>query len=158
MAIKLFKISNDPIRNCKIHPILYHFFLRLKETLEAEIVHRRKRTSDRSIEIIYKNHFGAAPTGRLNTLKEAEKWGFWIVCRLQTKNHTPVFYHDRLVYQLFLTPVHPKKRREHQPIIHSLTTTSRAISNQGISPTGTNEAFGSSSSSKSRPLRTCFGL
>jgi hypothetical protein len=32
------------------------------------------------------------------------------------------------------------------------------MSNQGISPTGTNEAFGSSSSSKSRPLRTCFCL
>ena len=54
--------------------------------------------------------------------------------------------------------VHPKKRREQQPVIHTLTATSSTMSNQGISPTGTNEAFGSSSSSKSRPLRTCFGL
>jgi len=127
MAIKLFKISDKPIRNCKIHPILYHFFLRLKDTLEAEMVHRRRRTSDKSVEIIYKNHLNAALTGRLNTLREAEEWGFWVVCRLQTKNHAPVFYHGRAVYQLFLTPVHPKKRREQQPVIRSLTAINTSL-------------------------------
>ncbi len=37
--------------NCNIHPVLYRFYLHLKDTLGAEIVHRRKRTSNKAIEI-----------------------------------------------------------------------------------------------------------
>ena len=104
--------------NCKIHPILYKFFLRLNDTLGAEIVHRRKRTSSTCIEIVFYNNIGV-PTGRLNTLPEAEKCGFWVICRPQTKPKY-MFYDNHRVYQLFLSPVHPKKRREMNPVIISL--------------------------------------
>jgi hypothetical protein len=63
--------------NCKIHPILYQFYLRLKDTLGAEIVHRSKRTSSMSIEVIFYSDEMLVATGRLNTLPEAEKWGYW---------------------------------------------------------------------------------
>jgi hypothetical protein len=102
--------------NCKIHPILYDFFLRIHDTLGAEIVHRRKRNSATSIEIIFYCDDFLIMTGRLNTLPEAEKWGFWVICRLQPNK----FYNGHQVYQLFLSPVHPKKRREMQTTITSL--------------------------------------
>ena len=105
--------------NCKIHPVLYHFFLRLQDTLGAEIVHRRKRSSNMAIEIIYFNEALIAPTGRLNTLPEAEKWGYWVICRPQTKKQH-MFYKGHRVYQLYLSPVHPKKRRETQTVIRPL--------------------------------------
>ena len=101
--------------NCKIHPILYKFYLRLNETLGAEMVHRRKRTSRMCIEVIFYNDI-CVPIGRLNTLPEAEKCGFWVICRQQTKPKY-MFYKDHEVYQLFLSPVHPKKRREMNPVI-----------------------------------------
>ncbi len=97
--------------NCKIHPTLYHFYLRLKDTLGAQIVHRRKRVSCMSIEVIYGLDAFGVPTGRLNTLPEAEKCGFWIICRPQTKKQY-MFYKGHRVYQLYLSPVHPKKKRE----------------------------------------------
>ena len=105
--------------NCKIHPVLYHFYLKLKDTLGAEIVHRRKRTSSMSIEVIFYSDEMLVATGRLNTLPEAEKCGFWIICRPQTKPDR-MFYKGHRVYQLFLSPVHPKKRREMTKIITPL--------------------------------------
>ena len=96
--------------NCNIHPVLYRFYLRLKELLGAEIVHRRKRTSNKAIEIIFHCEEQFIMTGHLNTLPEAEKCGFWVMCRPQTKPEYR-FYKNRRVYQLFLSPVHPKKRR-----------------------------------------------
>lgn len=106
--------------NCNIHPVLYNFYLRLKDALGAEIVHRRKRTSNMRIEVIFPIDVLAVPTGRLNTLPEAEKWGFWIICRQQTKKQH-MYYKGHRVYQLFLSPVHPKKRRERQPVTQSRT-------------------------------------
>ena len=105
--------------NCKIHPILYRFYLRLKDTLGAEIVHRRKRTSSTSIEVIFYSDEMLVATGRLNTLPEAEKWGFWIICRPQTKKRY-MFYKGHRVYQLYLSPVHPKKQRETVSVITPL--------------------------------------
>ena len=102
--------------NCKIHPILYKFYLQLRKLLGAEMVHRRKRCSKTCIEIIYHCDNFLVMTGRLNTLPEAEKCGFWIMCRLKTNT----YYHNHQVYELFLTPVHPKKRREMIPTITPL--------------------------------------
>ena len=102
--------------NCKIHPVLYNYYLRLKGALGADIVHRRKRTSSTSIELIFYCDF--VPTGRLNTLPEAEKWGYWVICRLQSKVKY-MYYKKRRVYQLYLSPVHPKKYREMEHVIHS---------------------------------------
>lgn len=101
----------NKVKNCNINPILYDFYLRLKQTLGAHLVHRRKRPSDNCIEIVFYNDLYTLLHGRLNTLKEAEAWGFWVICRPQTKRrHTS--YDNRKVYQLYLTPVHPKKRNE----------------------------------------------
>ena len=107
------------LMNCKIHPVLYHFYLRLKDTLGAEIVHRRKRTSSMSIEVIFYSDEMLVMTGRLNTLPEAEKWGFWIICRPQTKKRY-MFHKGHRVYQLYLSPVHPKKQREMVSVITPL--------------------------------------
>ena len=112
--------------NCNIHPVLYNFYLRLKDVLGAEMVHRRKRTSAKSIEVIYYCDEMLVTTGRLNTLPEAEKWGYWIICRPQTKKRY-MFHKNHRVYQLYLSPVHPKKRREIMPVIHSLHATSVAM-------------------------------
>ena len=99
------------VKNCNINPILYDFYLRLKQTLDAHIVHRRKRPSDNCIEIVFYNNLYTLLHGRLNSLKEAEAWGYWVICRPQSKrNHT--FYDNHKVYQLYLSPVHPKKRNE----------------------------------------------
>lgn len=107
--------------NCKIHPILYNYYLCLKKTLGAEIVHRRKRTSSTSIEVIFHCDELVVPTGRLNTLPEAERWGYWIICRLQTKKGHTV-YKDHQVFQLYLSPVHPKKRHAIEQHITSLNS------------------------------------
>ena len=94
--------------NCKINPILYHVYLRLQDTLEAEIVHRRRRKSASCIEVVFYNHFCWEPSGHQNTLPEAEKCGYWIICRPQNA-HGKEYYRGKRVYQLFLSPVHPKK-------------------------------------------------
>ena len=117
--------------NCKIHPVLYNYYLRLHAELGAEIVHRRKRTSNTCIEIIfYCEDLAVFLVGHLNTLKEAEKCGYFVICRPQTKKGHTV-YKGRRVFQLFLSPVHPKKRREKQPNVTPLNATIAA----------TNEAF-----------------
>jgi len=112
--------------NCKIHPVLYRFYLRLRAKLGADIVHRRKRASDTSIELIFYSDDQFVLTGKLNTLREAEKWGFWVICRRQTKQGYTT-YKDHQVYQLFLSPVHPKKRRERQTHITALPSSSQAM-------------------------------
>ena len=105
------KRTFNKVKNCNINPILYDFYLRLKQTVGAHLIHRRKRPSDNCIEIVFYNNLYTLFHGRLNTLKEAEAWGYWVICRPQTKRkHTS--YDNRKVYQLYLTPVHPKKRNE----------------------------------------------
>ena len=123
MSIKISKITPNRALNCKIHPVLYKFFIRLKYTLGAEIVHRRKRPSSTCIEVIFHSE-ELAPLlrGRLNTLPEAEAWGFWIMCRPQNKRGHTVYKGHR-VFLLYLSPVHPKKRRETQSDIIPLVTT-----------------------------------
>ena len=123
MSVKISKILPNKARNCKIHPVLYQFYLRLKTALKAEIVHRRKRTSTTCIEVIFHaDKLSNTISGRLNTLPQAEACGFWIMCRPQT-NQKHRFYKGHQVYLLYLTPVHPKKRRETQHIITPLHLT-----------------------------------
>ena len=123
MSVKISKILQNKALNCKIHPVLYNYYLRLKDTLGAEIVHRRKRPSTTCIEVIFlAQELMQVLNGRLNTLKEAEEWGYWIMCRPQKKRgHT--IYKEHRVFLLYLTPVHPKKRRAKQPIITPLNST-----------------------------------
>ena len=99
--------------NCKINPVLYNVFLQLRNTLDARMVHRRRRTSSNCIEIIFLCDLAQFLNGRINTLKEAEKCGYWVICRAQNKRGHKEWRHYP-VFQLFLTPVHPKKRQENQ--------------------------------------------
>ena len=99
--------------NNNINPHLYNAYLHLKDTLNAKMIHRRKRKTANLIEIVFLCDAINALSGHINTLKEAEACGFWIVCRRQTgKKHA--FYHGLPVFQLFLTPVHPKKALENK--------------------------------------------
>ena len=126
MSIKISKIATSKALNCKIHPVLYKAYLQLHAELGAEIVHRRKRTSNTCIEIIfYHEDLAVLLIGHINTLKEAEKCGFFVICRPQTKKgHT--FYKGRRVFQLFLSPVHPKKRRATRTTVTPLHATNAA--------------------------------
>ena len=98
-------------RNNHIAPELYSFYISLKREMGALIVHRRRRTSSTCIEIIFMPPLIKEINGRLNTLPDAEACGYWIMCRRQTKRGHEC-YHGYAVFQLFLTPVHPKKRNE----------------------------------------------
>ena len=124
MPQKIINILPKGALNCKIHPVLYKVYLRLHNTLGAEIVHRRKRTSNMCIEIVFHCGFLEEFLGStINTLREAETSGFRVICRRQTKpGHT--IYKGLTVYQLFLSPVHPKKRREIQTTITPLSSLS----------------------------------
>ena len=129
MSVKILKIRTKKALNCKIHPVLYNFFLKLKRTLGAEMVHRRKRTSNTCIEIIFNNELFTFTSGHLHSMPEAEKWGFFVLCRPQT-NPKHMYYKGHRVFLLYLSPVHPKKRRETQTHITSLTQLS-ALSQMG---------------------------
>ena len=108
--------------HCHIDPILYNFYLRLNDKMGAVIVHRRRRKSATCIEIVINNDAVKAISGRLNTLKEAEACGYWIVLRRQTKGKHAT-WRNKTVFQLFLTPVHPKKRHAAQLLAQSLAKT-----------------------------------
>ena len=114
--------------NNKIHPVLYHFYLRLNDLMGAEIVHRRSRKSDTCIEIIFYCEDRFKPKGHINTLPEAEACGYWVICRPQTAP-SRMYYKEQRVYQLYLSPVHPKKRRETARVITPLCS-SRSVSNR----------------------------
>ena len=104
--------------NCKIHPVLYKCYLHLRERLGAKIVHRRKRRSSMCIEIIFYCDAIKDLRGHLNALKEAEVDTFWVICRRKPN----CFYEGRQVYLLFLTPIHPKKRRERGTTVTPLSS------------------------------------
>ena len=121
MPVKIFKISSAKALNCKIHPVLYNFFLHLKDRLGAELVHRRKRASSTCVEIIFWCEEIAVISGHLNTQKEAEKCGFWVICRPQN-NPKHMFYKGHRVFLLYMTPVHPKRCRETQHVVTPLNS------------------------------------
>lgn len=114
--------------NCKIHPVLYKCYLQLHERLGAKIVHRRKRSSATCIEIVFYCNILKELKGHLNALKEAEVNGFWVICR--PKPHC--FYDGLQVYLLFLSPVHPQKRREMEITITPLSSLGSASSISAI--------------------------
>ena len=96
--------------NCKIHPVLYKYYLSYYKLMGARLVHSRKRSSEMCIEVIFLRDDKFIVTGQLNSLKEAEECGFLVICRPQnSRKH--MFYKGHRVYQIYLSPVHPKKRR-----------------------------------------------
>ncbi len=119
MPQKIIKIAPSIARNCKIHPLLYKAFLSLKETMGAQIVHRRKRKSNICIEITFLNDLLTCYKGSVNSLPEAEACGFWILCKPQSsKKHR--YHKGYLIHLLYLSPVHPKKRLAIMPNITPL--------------------------------------
>ena len=116
--------------NNNIHPVLHYYYLRLHELMGAEIVHRRTRKSNTCIEVIFYCDGLPVITGRINTLPEAEACGYWVMCRPQT-NPSRMYHDNHRVYQLYLSPVHPKKRREMKKIITPLRSYSARYSCSG---------------------------
>ena len=131
MPSKISKISETKAKNCKIHPVLYDFYLHLRQRLGASLVHRRKRRSATCVEVIFFAEGINVLTGRLNTLRDAEKCGFWKMCRPQT-NTKHLVYGGRRVYQLFLSPVHPKKHREMLKVVTPLSASSSAADSSAL--------------------------
>ena len=122
--------------NNNINPILYNVYLGLHDRLGAIIVHRRHRKSNTSIEIIFTSPAIKEYTGRINTLKEAETCGYWVISRRQTKGKH-LTWRGHAVFQLFLSPVHPKKRHEAllataQTAVQQLQTTPEDITFEPI--------------------------
>jgi len=110
--------------NNNIHPILYKFFLILRNKLGAEIVHRRKRRSNMCIEIIFLSDLiQQPPLGRLNTLREAEECGYWGY--LPTANQTRTHHLQR--EQGLPTLSHTRASQE-TPRKHSLYHASHSLS------------------------------
>ena len=106
----------------KINPVLYAYYRCLKDKLGAEIVHRRRRKSSTCIEIVFHCELFKCLSCHLNTLPEAERCGYWLMCRPQTSRKHKT-WHGHLVCQLFLSPVHPKKQREQQALAVSSSLT-----------------------------------
>lgn len=96
--------------NLKTDKILYDWICHLRQSIGICLVPRRGRRKTNYVEFIITATPINAITGRLNTLREAEECGFWVVARAQKGKRAT--YHNQQVFQLFLTPVHPKKRRE----------------------------------------------
>ena len=124
--------------NNNINPILYNVYLGLHDRLGAIIVHRRHRKSNTSIEIIFTSPAIKEYTGRLNTLKEAEACGYWVTSRRQTKGKH-LTWRGHAVFQLFLSPVHPKKQHETllasaQTAVQQLQTNSNNIQQPQLTP------------------------
>jgi hypothetical protein len=124
--------------NNNIDPILYNVYLGLHDHFGAIIVHRRHRKSNTSIEIIFTSPAIKEYTGRLNTLKEAEACGYWVISRRQTKGKH-LTWRGHAVFQLFLSPVHPKKRHEAllataQTAVQQLQTTSNDLKQLQTTP------------------------
>ena len=98
----------------KKNKILQEWIKILKENFQIEIIRRhRNATNGKYIEFISHSPLVKWVSGRQNMLKEAESCGYWVMIRKQTSPKKS-YYKNHEVYQLFLTPVHPKKKFENK--------------------------------------------
>lgn len=94
----------------KRNEILDEWVKLLKENYEIEPVRRhRSAANGMYVEFISRSPLMQFVKGHQNTLKEAEACGYWVMVRKQLSAKKR-FYKNHQVYQLFLTPVHPKKK------------------------------------------------
>ena len=112
--------------HCHIDPVLYRFYLRLKDGCGLTMVHRRRRKSATCIEVVINISAFASISGRLNTLREAEACGYWVVIRRQAKGKHAT-WRGKAVFQLFLTPVHPKKRHAARVLAQNLVQQAETV-------------------------------
>lgn len=94
----------------KRNKILDEWITKLKENYEIELVRRHRAAANGMyVEFISRSPLIQYIRGRQNTLKKAEACGYWVMIRKQPSAKKR-FYKNHQVYQLFLTPVHPKKK------------------------------------------------
>lgn len=81
-----------------------------REHFDIELVRRHRGSANgKYVEFIFHSPLIEKVTGRQNTLKEAEACGYWAMVRKQTSPKRQ-YYKGHQVFQMFLTPVHPKKK------------------------------------------------
>ena len=77
---------------------------------EIELVRRhRSAANGMYVEFISNSRLIEMVSGRQNTLKEAEACGYWVIIRKQLSKKKR-YYKKHQVYQLYLSPVHQKKK------------------------------------------------
>ena len=96
--------------NCKMNPILYKWVCILRKQVGIQLVPRREKRRPDVVDLIFTNDFIADLSGHLNSYKDAEQCGYFVILK-RLRSAKRGIYHDRRVYQLFLSPVHPKNRR-----------------------------------------------
>ena len=94
----------------KRNAILNEWVKIFRNYFEIELVRRlRSSANGKYVEFISNSRLITMVKGRQNTLKEAEACGYWVMVRKQPSKKKQ-FFKNHQVYQLFLTPVHQKKK------------------------------------------------
>lgn len=97
--------------NCKMNPILYKWVCILREEIGIQLVPRREKRRPDVVDLILTHDFIYDISGHLNTYQDAEQCGYFVIIK-KLRSAKRGTYHGKRVYQLFLSPIHPKKRRE----------------------------------------------
>ena len=96
----------------KRNEILDEWVKVFRENFDIELVRRHRGSANGMyVEFISRSPLIQWVSGRQNMLKDAEACGYWVMVRLQ-KSPKRQYYKGRQVFQMFLTPVHPKKKFE----------------------------------------------
>ena len=94
----------------KRNEILDEWVKAFREHFNIELVRRHRGSANgKYVEFISHSPLMKSVTGRQNMLKEAEACGYWVMVRKQTSPKRR-YYKGHQVFQMFLTPVHPKKK------------------------------------------------
>jgi len=81
-----------------------------RENFDIELVRRHRNAANGMyVEFISRSPLVKWLSGRQNMLKEAEACGYWVMVRKQTSPKRR-YYKGNQVFQMFLTPVHHKKK------------------------------------------------
>lgn len=94
----------------KRNEILDEWVKVFRENFDVELVRRHRNAANGMyVEFISHSPLVKWVSGRQNMLKEAEACGYWVMVRKQTSPKRR-YYKGHQVFQMFLTPVHPKKK------------------------------------------------
>ena len=104
--------------NLKMDPFLRNCIYAMRKYVGITVLPRRHPRSPNCVEVILSNEAITYLSGRLISLPEAEKHGYWLMIRPLTRGRKR-FYHGHPVFQLFLTPVHPKKKHAIRPLVEA---------------------------------------
>ena len=94
----------------KRNEILDEWVKVFRSHFDIELVRRHRNAANGMyVEFISRSPLIQWVSGRQNMLKEAEACGYWVMVRKQTSPKRR-YYKEHQVYQMFLTPVHHKKK------------------------------------------------